>query len=184
MVRARIAGDVPTDGISGTIKVAMSFVTSFAQALTDKYGPEGLRTAFYLAQIGIGLFFVGVVWRLKSGTGSGRKSGFAVREADLPKKPRSFASATPDQRLANAKMERKAPLALGGIRIDGPPHEVLGLSIGATEEQIQKAYRERMKQYHPDKVGRPGSREWQDAQKIAEAINHARNELIKRLQAK
>jgi hypothetical protein len=37
-----------------------------------------------------------------------------------------------------------------------------------------------MKRYHPDLVGRPGSREWKDAQRIAEAINRAKEELAPR----
>ena len=85
--------------------------------------------------------------------------------------------------LANAKIERKTPLQLEGIRVDGPPHEILGVQPGAGAEEIQRAYRERMKQYHPDKVGPPGSREWNDAQKIAEAINRAKSELLKKAQA-
>lgn len=58
-------------------------------------------------------------------------------------------------------------------------HEILGISPSASVEEVQKAYRELMKRYHPDKVGRPGTREWSDAQKIAEAINHARDTMLK-----
>jgi DnaJ-domain-containing protein 1 len=50
----------------------------------------------------------------------------------------------------------------------------------AIEVQIQSAYRELMKRYHPDRVGRPGTREWQDAQGIAEAINRAKRDLLAR----
>lgn len=164
----------------------MSFLAHLSAVLNEKYGPEGLRNAFYLAQILVGLLFVGGLWRIKSGSRVASQTGFAVREADLRKPPQAGAPAQTKGKhdLANAKMERKVPLALEGIRIDGPPHEVLGVPVGATEEQIQKAYRERMKRYHPDKVGRPGTREWQDAQKIAEAINLAKNELLKRLRSK
>jgi hypothetical protein len=158
----------------------MSFFASLSAALNEKYGPEGLRNAFYLAQIFVGLLFVLMLWRIKSGSGISSKSGFAVREGDLRKPPAPGGAQGPKRDLANARMERKVPLALEGIRIDGPPHEVLGIAVGASEEEIQKAYRERMKRYHPDKIGRPGTREWQDAQKIAEAINAAKNELLKR----
>jgi len=80
--------------------------------------------------------------------------------------------------FAEARL-RKEPLQLGGIRIDGRPHEILGISATATLPEVQKAYRDLMKHYHPDRVGSPGSREWQDAQKIAEAINRAKEEMVK-----
>jgi hypothetical protein len=162
----------------------MLWISSVMSSLNEKYGPDRLRSAFYLAQIVMGLLFVGALLRLKARSRVGSDSGFAVRESDL-RKPKAASATLPagssKNDLANAKLERKVPLALEGIRIDGPPHEVLGVAVGASEEVIQKAYRERMKRYHPDKVGRPGSREWQDAQKLAEAINAAKNELLKRL---
>lgn len=109
------------------------------------------------------------------------ESGFRVRESDL-KKPGRRSDApkklTSDS-LAEAKLKPKAkPLQLAGISLQGEPHEILGVRADATEAQIQKAYRELMKRYHPDIVGRPGSREWEDAQKIAEAINRAKSDLL------
>ncbi len=35
-----------------------------------------------------------------------------------------------------------------------------------------------MKRYHPDKIGPAGSREWKDAQRIADAIIKAKEEMI------
>jgi DnaJ-domain-containing protein 1 len=143
--------------------------------LTERLGPDGMRRAFYLVQLLIGGAFVAVLWRLRPGASSS-ESGFAIREADLKKARKPISG----DDLAAARLERKAPLQLGGIRIDGTPHEILGVSPRATADEIQRAYRDRMKQYHPDKVGPPGSRQWNDAQKIAEAINRAKNELLKR----
>jgi hypothetical protein len=154
--------------------------------LTSVLGPEGFRQAFYLVQIGMAAFFVFALWWMRP---VAPQSGFAVREADLRAARKkaahgaSRAAATRDP-LAEARMERKQVLSLPGIRIEGPPHEVLGVRPGASAQEIHQAYRERMKQYHPDRVGRPGSREWQDAQRIAEAINHARTELLKRAGAR
>lgn len=136
------------------------------------------------------VFFIGlqalvfggvIVFFLKRFSGK-QESFFKVREADRPQSPSQKRSG--ELGLADAKiLPRKSsqtsrPLLLSGIRIDCPPHEILGISEHATLEEIQGAYRELMKQYHPDRVGRPGSREWQDAQKIAEAINRARKELL------
>ena len=36
------------------------------------------------------------------------------------------------------------------------PHEILGVSPGASREEIQKAYKEAIKKYHPDKVSHLG----------------------------
>lgn len=136
-----------------------------------------MKTFLYAAQIGLGVGFLLLVHWFRSGS----KSGFAVREADLKKNKKANISG-PD--LASARLERKRPLALEGISLSGQPHEILGVSVGAKEEVIQRAYREQMKRYHPDKIGRPGSREWQDAQQIAHAINGAKEELLKRARAR
>lgn len=155
---------------------------SLTTAINEKYGPQGVKNAFFFAQIVFGGLFLALFWKLRSGT-TRPNSGFSVREADVRKAAAPGAKpAGPD--LANSRIERKTPLQLEGIRINGTPHEILGVRIGATEDEIQKAYRERMKQYHPDKVGRQGTREWNDAQKIAEAINLAKNELLKRTRAR
>lgn len=146
--------------------------------------PERLEKLFYLSQIVLGGAFIVFFWRRMR---KDPESGFRVREADLRKDAAQKGDSKrhlkgPD--LANARYERPAHLALPGIRIDGPPHEVLGVRPSASEADIQKAYRERMKRYHPDKIGPQGSREWKDAQKIAEAINRAKEELLSRRRGK
>jgi hypothetical protein len=93
------------------------------------------------------------------------ESRFKVREADRVKKP----SAKKDQ------------AALPGFRIEGEPHEILGVPIDASPREIQKAFRELMKRYHPDHVGRPETREWKDAQKIAEALIRAKEAMTKKM---
>lgn len=139
------------------------------------------REKAYLFQIGIGLGFMLLFWifaRPKE-----PESGFRVRESDSPSRGKPN-EAEPQPSLADARMKtaaksEAAPLRLTGIRLDLPPHELLGVHPDATQETIQKAYRELMKRYHPDKIGRPGSQEWTDAQKIAEAFNRARAEMLK-----
>lgn len=106
-----------------------------------------------------------------------RRSQFKVREAD--RKIR-FERGESAKESGNRK-SKPTPFQLTGIRIDGAPHEVLGISALASEKEIQKSYRDLMKQYHPDLIGRSGSREWKDAQKIAEALNQARNDMIEKL---
>ena len=140
--------------------------------------PEQIRHFFYLGQILLGAAFLGVGWLFIRPKES--ESGFKLREADrkpVPGEPTKTVIA-PDA-LANARIQKAVPLSLPGIRIVGSPHEVLGISPGASKDQVQRAYRELMKRYHPDKIGRPGSREWKDAQKIAEALNLAKEKMLK-----
>lgn len=134
-----------------------------------------IRTHFLQLQIGVGFFLLLVGWvffRPKR-----PESGFRVREADLRKEEKPSGPRGPD-RLAQARIQR--PLQLSGIRLQGPPHEVLGVRVDATESEIQTAYRELIKRYHPDKVGPPDSREWKDAQKIAETLTQARAAMLAR----
>jgi DnaJ-class molecular chaperone len=126
--------------------------------------PEKVRSLFLLSQIGIALIIIGLVFWFKN---KSTDSGFKVREADRVKKP-----------TGEGTGKRQEPLRLTGFKLNAPAHEILGISPQATSKEIQKAYRDMMKRYHPDKVGRPGSREWNDAQKIAEAINRAKEEML------
>ena len=72
-------------------------------------------------------------------------------------------------------------MLLGGFSFTGQPHEILGVQKDAGELEIRRAHRGLIKRFHPDKVGRQGSREWHEAQKIAEAINTARDEMLRAL---
>jgi DnaJ-domain-containing protein 1 len=86
-----------------------------------------------------------------------------------PAQPRSKKGSNP---MADSRLPKKAPtLSLEGFRESTDPFEILGVPRASDEETIQNAYRDLMKRYHPDKMGRPGTREWADAQKIAEQIN-------------
>ncbi len=104
---------------------------------------------------------------------SGKKSGDALANARLG----SPASST-------TSPSSREPLRLTGIRLDGPPNEILGVSPDASPSEIQKAYRDLMKRYHPDKIGRPNSPEWKDAQRIAERLNDVKTELLKKAKAR
>ena len=143
-------------------------------------GPKLIEKVFVYGQGSLIVLIVGILWFLMRPKDS--ESRFKVREADLQKEPaHKRGRAAASDVLAQAKIKKsQTPLSLPGIRIDGPPHQVLGISPQADEKTIREAYRELMKQYHPDRVGRPGSREWQDAQRIAEALNQAKDELLKK----
>jgi DnaJ-domain-containing protein 1 len=154
--------------------------------LFEEQDPEKLKVFFLYGQLGVGLLLVYILFRFSNGKS---ESGFRLREADRLKnrKPGKKEDVLAQARLsfradskADAQQKKEKPLLLEGIRIDGAPHEILGVSSSATPEEIQKAYRQLIKRYHPDRVGRPGSREWADAQRIAEALNSAKDHLLKR----
>jgi len=105
------------------------------------------------------------------------KTGFKVREAD---RVRGSQGKKTEDTLGKAKSTRKGPFLLSGFRFDLPPHELLGVSLDASFEEIQEAYHDLIKRFHPDKIGKPGSREWNDAQQIAARINEAKKALLAR----
>ncbi len=130
---------------------------------------------FGLVQVGISAAFI-LFW-LAQRSRAESESRFKVREAD-----RNLKFERGEKAAAAANEPTKPdPLRLGGIVKDGAPHEVLGVSALASEAEIQKAYKEKMKRYHPDSLGRPGSREWAEGTSIARAINHARQSMLERL---
>jgi DnaJ-domain-containing protein 1 len=138
------------------------------------------RKIFLASQVGFMVMVVLVArWLLRRN----ESAFFKPRSKEDPTaKPKSPGG--PDL-LAQARYAPKPqPLRLEGIRLGGAPHEVLGVSPAASEAEVQAAYRELMKRYHPDRVGRPGTREWQDAQAIAHALNQAKSELLSKAKAK
>lgn len=133
-----------------------------------------IQERFGLLQLGISAFFI-ILW-LRSRSNETNKSAFKLREAD---RNLNFKRGEPG--TSTESDAPKKPLRLSGIVADGAAHEVLGVSALATEAEIKTAYKEKMKQYHPDRIGPPGSREWQEATQIAEAINRARNAMLDKL---
>lgn len=134
-----------------------------------------VQTHFGLIQIGVSVAFI-LFW-LWSRSREQAKSGFKLREADRGLK---FERGTEKAKRSGEATARPKPAQLTGIVIEGAPHEILGISATASEAEIQKAFKERIKRYHPDLIGRPGSPEWKEATKIAEAINRARNEMLEK----
>lgn len=125
--------------------------------------------SFYSIQILIGVSFI--VAALYFQFIKAPKSKFKHRESDHQR----------DKIRSSHQKEKHDPLRLPGIRMDGPPHTILGIPRDANKTEIQEAYRKLMKRYHPDQVASPGSPQWNEAQKIAAAINRAKEEMIKGL---
>lgn len=130
---------------------------------------------FGVVQIVVSVLFI-LLW-LHARNRAESKSNFKLREAERDLK---FARGRAATEAANAAA-KKDPLRLDGIVKDGAPHEVLGVPALASEPEIQRAYKEKMKRYHPDRLGPPGSREWTEGTAIAESINRARLAMLERL---
>ncbi len=123
--------------------------------------PDLLEKIFYLSQILMAALFLGAFLFRIPGLG---KSKFKSKD-----KFKTQISLD----LASAKISKKAPLLLEGVDIHATAHELLGVKQGATAEEINKAYKNKIKRYHPDKIGPQG-------EKIAEALNLAKEALLKK----
>jgi DnaJ-domain-containing protein 1 len=125
------------------------------------------------------LFSIALIYLLLRDKQSG--SHFRKREADRSDLDRIL-NQGPD--LAQAKIKKATPpprpLALPGVTLAGEPHEILGVPENADETTIQKAYKEAIKRYHPDRIqGLPPDqmRFYQDA---SARITEAKNAMIKK----
>jgi hypothetical protein len=113
------------------------------------------------------------------------QSNFKTREADREDLDQILKSG-PD--LAQAKLKRKAPespppppLALPGIRLDGAPHEILGIREDALESEIMRAYKDAIKRFHPDTLQGKSPEQLKFYQDASARINDAKNRMLKQL---
>lgn len=99
------------------------------------------------------------------------KSQFRVREADLPPKT----AASPKSK------KPESPLELPGIRLDGKPHEVLGIPSDANEPEIIKAHKDLIKRFHPDRIQAPTPEMEKFYQSASVQINRAKEVMLKKI---
>jgi DnaJ-domain-containing protein 1 len=115
------------------------------------------------------------------------KSKFRTREADRTDLDRLRKG--PD--LASAKLPRppkaepKPPtLSLPGIRLHGEPHEILGIAENASEADVMRAYKEAIKQYHPDRIQGQAQEQIKFYQEAASQLNQAKEKMIQRIRGR
>lgn len=84
-----------------------------------------------------------------------------------------------DKKKAKAKPEKPAkPIQ---VESDKPsPHEVLGVENDASEAEIRRAYQDKMRQYHPDRVAGAGPELKALAEQRSKEINAAYDTLMRR----
>ena len=108
------------------------------------------------------------------------KSQFRLREADRPDLDRiKSGPSIADAKLKNAG-PKPPPLALPGIRLEGEPHEILGVAPDADEVEIMRAYKDAIKKYHPDRIQGPAQDQLRFYQEAAAKLNEAKDTLLKR----
>jgi len=59
------------------------------------------------------------------------------------------------------------------------PHEVLGVEVGASQEEIRRAYQQRVQQYHPDRVANMADELRELAEQRTKEINAAYDALTR-----
>ncbi len=133
-----------------------------------KFGPEQFG-ALQILLLGILVLVVMRFFKQNSRESQFRRDAFARRTGPVP----------PEKRKARDR-EQPARL-LSGFVFTGQPHEILGVRKDASELEIRRAHRALIKRFHPDAMGPQGSREWYEAQKVAETLNNAREQMLKNL---
>ena len=73
------------------------------------------------------------------------------------------------------------PLLDAPIQENASDEEILKVSSKPSRSDILNAYRDRMKEYHPDRLQPKTDAEWARAHAIASRINQARDNLLKKV---
>jgi len=142
---------------------------------------ELIAKNFQKIQFGIVIAILFLVWMFFRSNRP--RSNFRTREADRSDLDRVLNSG-PD--LAQAKLRRRAPeapppLSLPGIRLEGAPHEILGVPENASEAEIMRAYKDAIKRFHPDTLQGKSQEQMKFYQEASARINDAKNRMLKQI---
>ena len=107
---------------------------------------------------------------------------FKTREANRPDLDKILKM---EHDLASAKMQKKQPptppLTLPGINLTGEAHEILGVDIHATETEIMRAYKDKIKLFHPDRIQGQAREQMKFYEEASAKINHAKESMLANL---
>ncbi len=113
------------------------------------------------------------------------QSSFRTREADRSDLNRIHRQGPS---LADAKMKKREnkspPLSLPGIRLDGLPHEILGVDEQANESEIMRAYKEKIKMFHPDRIQGQAREQIKFYEDASAKINLAKEAMLDQIKKK
>jgi DnaJ like chaperone protein len=92
---------------------------------------------------------------------------------------REYVARTNQEREGQDERERSSRAQAEASESSFDPHEILGIDSSASREEIQAAYRARMREYHPDKVAHLGEELQKVAHRKAVEIQQAYEQLRK-----
>jgi len=169
-----LAGSVP--GWQMETRNAASSLSTWLHGMD----PEKLRTWFYFAQIGLGgTLVLGLLWlRAESGPPDFGTETRTYRNRDYGQESLYLLERGRIPWARRGLLRKRRLLRLSGSRLMGLPTRSWESLRTPKRPRSKRLIASFMKRYHPDLVGRPGTREWNDAQKIAEAINRAKEEML------
>jgi hypothetical protein len=164
-------GRVATQALTGTIAQQGMDAAAGALGLQTTFGPlEKLvhgELGEYARDTANTFVMFGIMGAMHGGKGPDRAKQFVERfnEAAEGPDPDAGPGRFPGDPSAgggpagarNRRAERAAKTAAGEVARD-----VLGVKVGATPEEVQAAYREKVKQHHPDRGGNPVEYAWVD----------------------
>lgn len=127
----------------------------------------------------LGMVVLFAISRLQSNKEQTRFKAREANRADLDQLMKN------EQDLANAKMRKKqpapAPLSLPGINLVGEAHEILGVDAHAREPEIMRAYKEKIKMFHPDRIQGQAREQIKFYEEASAKINQAKESMLANL---
>jgi DnaJ-domain-containing protein 1 len=147
---------------------------------------EVIAHQFQTIQTGILIFgALSILFFIK---GRSQPSQFKQRESDRTDLDRILKQG-PDTGQAKQKPKSAAntppppPLSLPGIRLNGAPHEILGVREDASESEVMRAYKDAIKRFHPDTIQGAAREQMQFYQDASARINEAKDQMIKKIRS-
>ena len=123
----------------------------------------------------------GILYVIRILNSNSTRSQFRVREADRTDLNRLKGGPSLADAKLNVKKPPPPPLLLPGMRLDGEPHEILGVKVDASEAEVMKAYKDAIKRFHPDRIQGEAQSQLQFYQEASAKLNWAKEEMLRSL---